>query len=80
MKTYLDCLPCMMNQALRAGRMATNDEKKIKKLLDNVGGMMKDIHLESIPPETGDIIYKEVSKITGVIDPYKKTKESPAKT
>ena len=76
MKTYLDCLPCMMNQALRAGRMATNDEKKIKKLLDNVGGMMKDIHLESIPPETGDIIYKEVSKITGVIDPYKKTKES----
>lgn len=74
MKTYLDCLPCMMSQALRAGRMATNDEKKIKKLLDNVGSMMKDIRLESIPPETGDIIYKEVSKITGVIDPYKKTK------
>jgi len=76
MKTFLDCLPCMMSQVLRAGRMATNDEKKNKKILDNVGAMMKDIHLENIPPETGDIIYKEVSKITGVIDPYKKIKES----
>jgi len=65
-----------MSQALRAGRMATNDEVKIKKLLDNVGAMMKDIRLESIPPETGDAIYKEVSKITGVADPYKKVKES----
>ena len=76
MKTFLDCLPCMMSQALRAGRMATDDEIIIKKLLDNVGAMMKDMHLENIPPETGDAIYKKISKITGVIDPYKKIKES----
>ncbi len=76
MKTFLDCLPCMMSQALRAGRMATDDEKKIKELLDSVGAMMKDIPLENTPPETGDIIYKEVRKITGVADPYKKIKES----
>ena len=76
MKTYLDCLPCMMSQALRAGRMATNDEVKIKKLLDNVGAMIANIPMENTPPETGDIIYKEISKITGVSDPYKKTKES----
>ena len=76
MKTFLDCLPCMMSQALRAGRIATDDEKKIKELLDSVGAMMKDIPLENTPPETGDIIYKEVRKITGVFDPYKKIKES----
>ena len=76
MKTFLDCLPCMMSQALRAGRMATDDEKKIKRLLDSIGAMMKDIPLENTPPETGDIIYKEVRKITGVADPYKKIKES----
>ena len=75
MKTFLDCLPCMMSQALRAGRMATNDEVKIKELLDSVGAMIKDIPLENTPPETGEIIYKEVSKITGVTDPYKKIKE-----
>ena len=69
----------MMSQALRAGRVATNDEIKIKKLLDNVGAMMKDIRLESIPPEMGEVIYREVSKITGVADPYKKVKESNIK-
>jgi len=37
MKTFLDCLPCMMDQALRAGRIATDDERIIKKLLDTVG-------------------------------------------
>lgn len=76
MKTFLDCLPCMMSQALRAGRMATNDEKIIKKLLDRVGAMMKDIPLENTPPETGDVIYKKVREITGVTDPYKKIKEA----
>ena len=34
MKTYLDCFPCFLNQALRAGRIATDDEKKIKRVLD----------------------------------------------
>jgi len=79
MKTYLECLPCFMSQALRAGRMATKDEKKIKVLLDEVGCMVKDIPMESTPPETGDLIYQKVSEITGVKDPYKKIKESNIK-
>lgn len=76
MKTYLDCLPCFMSQALRAGRMATKDEKKIKELLDSVGCLIKDIPMDNTPPETGDLIYQKVREITGVEDPYKKIKES----
>jgi len=76
MKTYLDCLPCFMNQALRAGRIATKDEIKIKALLDDVGCIIKDIPMDSTPPETGELIYQKVRKITGVEDPYKKIKES----
>ena len=76
MKTYLDCLPCFMNQALRAGRIATKDENKIKALLDDVGCMLKDIPMDSTPPETGELIYQKVREITGVEDPYKKIKES----
>ena len=75
MKTYLDCLPCFMQQALRAGRMATNDEKKLKDLLSSVGEMIKDIPMQNTPPETGDAIYKKVREITGVNDPYAKIKE-----
>jgi damage-control phosphatase, subfamily I len=76
MKTYLDCIPCMMDQALRVGRIATTDEKKIKKLLDVVGERIKYIPMENTPPEMGNFIYKEVRKIMGVNDPYKKIKDS----
>lgn len=79
MKTYLDCLPCFMYQALRAGRVSTDDENKIKHLIDSVGNMLKDIPMDNTPPETGDIIYREVRKITGVYDPYKKIKEANIK-
>ena len=74
MKTYLDCLPCFLNQALRAGRIATNDEKKIKELLDEVGAMIKEIPMENTPPETGAIIYRKISEITNNNDPYKEIK------
>lgn len=76
MKTYLDCIPCFLDQALRAGRIATRDEKKIKKLLDKIGSLIKEFPLENTPPETGDVIYREVREITGVDDPYKEIKKS----
>lgn len=79
MKTYIDCLPCFMDQALRAGRIATKDEAKIKELLDYVGSLIKDIPMENTPPETGDIIYRAVRQITGVADPYKEIKKSNIK-
>ena len=76
MKTYIDCIPCFMDQALRAGRIATKDEAKIKELLNYVGCMIKDIPMESTPPETGEIIYGAVRKITGVDDPFKQIKKT----
>ena len=36
MRIYLDCILCFMQQALRAGRMVTSDEKKLKKILDKI--------------------------------------------
>ena len=80
MHTYFDCIPCFFEQALRAGRMATDDEYKIKRLLDEVGMMLKDIRLDSTPPETGRRIYQRVKEITGKSDPYRKIKrENTAK-
>ena len=75
MRTYLDCLPCFMNQALRAARIATDDEIKIKTILDEVGMMLRNIPLDSTPPESGRLIYHKVKEITGNLDPYKKLKK-----
>jgi uncharacterized protein with ATP-grasp and redox domains len=76
MRTYLDCIPCFFNQALRAGRIAKGDESKLKKLMDEMGMMLSDIPLESSPPETGMRIYEKVREITGVFDPYKELKRA----
>jgi len=65
MKTYLDCFPCFLDQALRAARIATTDERKIKKVVDEVGMMLQNISLESSPPESGRLIYQKVHEITG---------------
>lgn len=75
MKTYLDCIPCFMRQALYAGRMATTDEKEIKRILDETGKMVQSISMQATPAETGMIIYRIVNEITGVSDPYKAIKK-----
>ena len=74
MKTYLDCIPCFFEQALRAGRLATDDDKLLKCILDELGSILGSISLESTPPETGRLIYQMVGKITGNPDPYRKLK------
>jgi uncharacterized protein with ATP-grasp and redox domains len=79
MKTYLDCFPCFLDQALRAGRIVTKDEKKLKRILDEVGKMLSQIPLESTPPESGRLIYQKVSEITGIPDPCKDIKEKSTK-
>ncbi|MBN1907673.1 MAG: DUF89 family protein [Deltaproteobacteria bacterium] len=79
MKTYLDCFPCFLSQALRASRIATSDEKRIKKVLDEIGMLLKDIPLESSPPETGRLIYRKIEEITRNPDPYRAIKEESTK-
>ncbi len=75
MKTYLDCLPCFVEQALRASRIATDDDKLIKQVLDEVGDMIKEIPMENTPAESGILIYGKIREITGVTDPYRKIKQ-----
>ncbi len=58
MRAYLDCLPCFLSQALRAARTATDDEDKIKEILDEVGMMLRDIPLES-----GRLIYHKIGDL-----------------
>ena len=79
MRTYLDCIPCVMQQALRAGRMATSDEEKLKLILDKTAELVKTISMETIPAETGAKMYQIVSEVTGVVDPYKEIKQQHIK-
>lgn len=79
MKSYLDCIPCFFNQALRIGRMATDDEAKIKALLDDLGTMLRDIPLEYTPPETARLIQRKIRELMGIDDPYREIKAQSTK-
>jgi len=74
MKTYLDCIPCFMEQALRVGRLSTEDEAKIKEVLNHFGDMVKELPLESSPPEIAMHVYDRIKQVTGNPDPFKHNK------
>ena len=75
MRTSADCISCFLDQARRAGRLSTDDEKKMEKLLDEVGMILKNLPSESRPLEIVMRIYKKVFEITGNRDPYRKIKD-----
>ena len=79
MKTYLECFPCFINQALRAAEIATTDKGKIRRVVDEAGKMLQDISFEKPPPETGRLIYQKVHEITGNPDPYREIKAQSTK-
>ena len=74
MKTYLECIPCFFKQALDASVLTGADEKKQKKIIDEVSKLIPNFSLNASPPEMGKVIHDLVKKITGTKDPYKKIK------
>ncbi|MBN2543235.1 DUF89 family protein [bacterium] len=75
MKTYLDCFPCFLKQALTAARKGTDDPIKIREVLNAVSSILTRISLTASPPEIGREVYKVVNEITGISDPFKRDKE-----
>lgn len=79
MKTFIDCIPCFFEQALRAGRAATDDEQLVRQILNELGLMLNRISFDSTPPEIGMLVYRKVREITGNIDPYREQKRESTK-
>ncbi len=75
MKTYLDCIPCFIDQALRAARIATSDEQLQKKTLDRVLEELTRLPLTVTPPEIAQRVYQVVYTATGNSDPYADIKQ-----
>lgn len=70
MKTYLDCIPCIVKQALRTAKLATNDPKIQHDVIDAV---LKEIHaisLEKSPADNSNLAYHIAERLTGISDPY----------
>ncbi len=74
MRTYLDCLPCLLNQALKAARAATDDENLHRQVLNSVAKMIPELSLGMKPPEIAQKCYKLVYELIGNSDPFREAK------
>jgi len=70
LKTFLDCMPCFLRQALAAARASTDDEIIQRHVLNSVSFMIPDLALDITPPEIAQQVYRIVAEITGNKDPY----------
>ena len=75
MRAFLDCYPCFFIQTLRTARMVTSDEKTILQILHEVSTTLPQIPFNVTPPEIGREVYRIISRMTGVEDPYKEVKD-----
>ena len=76
MRTYLDCYPCFLRQALDAARFAgASDEQQAQVLRDTLD-MLQDLDPSTAPPEIGDRIHRQVREMVANSDPYKEVKRA----
>jgi uncharacterized protein with ATP-grasp and redox domains len=74
-KTYLDCYPCFIRQALDAARYCDVDERLQKEILDRVLELLARENPASTPPEIGNQVHRIVQEVAGNSDPYRDIKE-----
>jgi len=70
MRTYLDCIPCFVRQALDAVRLVTDDEAIHAQLLRDVLHEASEMDLRLPPPAMGQRIHRSIRELTGSGDPY----------
>lgn len=74
MRTYLDCFPCFVRQALDAARFATDDEQIHTRVVQEVLHLAARMDTHQPPPVIGQHVHRLIRKITGQKDPYDEQK------
>ena len=74
MKTYLDCIPCFMKQALDAARMKTDDRQKRMHIMRRVMRKASSFPDDAPPPAMGAAIHRIIREATDDPDPYREIK------
>jgi uncharacterized protein with ATP-grasp and redox domains len=75
MKTFFECIPCFIRQALDAVRLVTDDEAVHERVLRDVLRTAIEMDLRQSPPVMGQQIHRLIRKLTGEVDPYREMKD-----
>ena len=74
MKTDLECVPCIIKQALGTLKIAGASKEKSEKVLRELFKNLEGMDFDTTPAANSNIVYKIISRITGIRDPYKDIK------
>ncbi len=75
MKTYYECVPCLMRQTLEAARQANADETIQEQILRRVMLALSEADLDQSTPVWIGMVHRLVREATGNNDPYREEKE-----
>ncbi len=75
MKTFLDCVPCIVRQTLDSVRLVSSDEAFHEKVLREVLQAAAEIDLHQTPPEMAQWIHRRIREQIGQDDPYRQIKD-----
>lgn len=70
MKAFVDCIPCAVRQALRAARIASDDERDHRAVVTRVTRELASVDPNATPMELGQIAQRAACELTGCADPY----------
>jgi hypothetical protein len=75
MRTYFECLPCFVNQALGALKSCDATDNQKVKTMQSVFSELAGIDYDATPPVTAQKIHRMISKTVGIKDPYAHQKQ-----
>ncbi len=70
MKTYLECVPCIIKQAINTLRISGCSNRTGREVLTEVLQRLKNIDYDLSPAANSDIAYIVFREMTGIKDPY----------
>ncbi|RLC23792.1 MAG: hypothetical protein DRH21_06520 [Deltaproteobacteria bacterium] len=74
MKTYFECIPCLLRQTLEAARLTTDDKEIHEQVLREVLSAASKMNLQESPPFMAQRIHRLIRQMTGDNDPYRDIK------
>ncbi|MBN1429449.1 MAG: DUF89 family protein [Anaerolineae bacterium] len=75
MKTSLDCIPCLLRQALDAARFISADPAVHEQIVRDVLRWTGEMDMSLSAPAMAQRIHRRLRRVTGVDDPYREKKD-----
>jgi len=74
MKTFFDCIPCLIRQSLAAVRLVTSDEQIHEQILRETLRATAQIDLGQPPAAMSQIVHRRIRQLCRSEDPYRASK------